>query len=215
MIHFLIDYENVHYSGFEGAEYITSEDSVTIFYSDNCKKIPYYRFKQLSASKCDFEICKIMNTGKNALDFYIATAVGDIYAKDRNAIVAIVSKDKGYTAVRNYWKDRLLTDKQIVLNKNIAMCIQSSVEQSQRKQIIRTNFEHVDLKEYHAKYKEDARIEYELNNLFDKTDYAELIPQIMDIVKNNTEPKSKYLTAVKCFGRKAGVNIYHKIKKFA
>ena len=42
--------------------------------------------------------------GKNALDFYIATQVGACFEKDRGVNIAIISNDKGFSAVADFCK---------------------------------------------------------------------------------------------------------------
>ena len=79
MIHFMIDFENTRSKGLQGAEYLQPDDFVTIFYSQFCMKIERRRFRQLKESGCSFRLCKLQKTGKNALDFYIASHIGEIF----------------------------------------------------------------------------------------------------------------------------------------
>ena len=55
-----------------------------------------------------FDSCKLVKTGKNGLDFYIATRVDDFYGNGHDDRVTIISKDLGFHAVRDYWDMRLL-----------------------------------------------------------------------------------------------------------
>ena len=72
-MYFLIDYENVNYAGLEGTEFLEKGDTVSIFFSGVSDKIVAYRMKDIERSGCNFEICKLRNVRKNALDFYIAS----------------------------------------------------------------------------------------------------------------------------------------------
>ena len=108
MIHFMIDFENTRNRGLQGAEYLQPDDSVTIFYSQVCMKIEWKWFCQLKESGCNFRICKLQKAGKNALDFYIASHIGEMYGQGYNGMTAIVSNDAGFRAVREYWKNCFL-----------------------------------------------------------------------------------------------------------
>lgn len=79
MLHFLVDFENVGNQGLQGTSWLNAEDSITIFFSQTKAKIEQRKLQQIIRSKCDFQICRLDKTGKNALDFYIATRVGEIY----------------------------------------------------------------------------------------------------------------------------------------
>ena len=105
LIHFMIDFENTGSRGLQGAEYLQPNDSVTIFYSQACMKIEQRRFCQVKESGCDFHICKLQKPGKNALDFYIASRIGEICGQGYMGMTAIVSNDTGFQAVREYWKN--------------------------------------------------------------------------------------------------------------
>ena len=98
MLHFMIDLENTRSAGLQGAEYLTAADQVTIFYSKACVQITFGRMQELLASGCGMEVCRLVNTGKNALDFYIASRIGEVYGQGFEGTIAIVSNDKGFRA---------------------------------------------------------------------------------------------------------------------
>lgn len=90
---FLVDYENVQSGApFCGIDTLTAEDDIYFFYSDNAKKIEEYYWQLLISSPCKKHFIKLKQTGKNALDFYIAVQV------------VIISNDKDFTAVVDYVK---------------------------------------------------------------------------------------------------------------
>lgn len=216
MIHLLVDYENVHYSGLEGTEYLEPDDSVTIFYSEPCKFIPNYRFKHILDSGCKFEICELVSKRKNALDFYIASRVGEIFANDRKANVAIVSRDNGFRAVRDYWNVRLNPTSRLVRNDTIASCIISSAEPIQRRRIIQNNMERVELMKELQVYEENEnmkKIKANLYDVFGNTEYVNLIPKIIEIVEKNDGMKMIYISSIKQFGKETGVGVYRQLKK--
>ena len=69
-MYFLIDYENVNYAGLEGTEFLEKDDTISFFFSDASEKIISYRMMDIEKAGCEFEICKLKNIRKNALDFY-------------------------------------------------------------------------------------------------------------------------------------------------
>lgn len=70
----LVDYENVFVSnGLKGVDALSEDDTLIIFYSDSCRKIRREFMQSINNSGCEFRILKLKNSGKNALDFYIAT----------------------------------------------------------------------------------------------------------------------------------------------
>ena len=78
---FLIDFENTRSRVLQGTEYLLSDDFVTIFYSQACLLIEHGRFRQIEESGCGLDIYKSQSKGKNALDFYIAFRIGEIYGQ--------------------------------------------------------------------------------------------------------------------------------------
>ncbi len=49
--------------------------------------------------------------------------VGEIFATDRNAKIAIVSADNGFASVLDYWQARLTVHNQLVRSRTIAKAI--------------------------------------------------------------------------------------------
>ena len=111
----MIDFENTRSRGLQGAEYLQADDAVTIFYSQSCMKIERKRVCQLREARCGFHICKLQKAGKNALDFYIASRIGEIYGRGYTGMTAIVSNDTGFQAVGEYWKSCAAVSGNIIL----------------------------------------------------------------------------------------------------
>lgn len=214
-MYFLIDYENVNYAGLEGTEFLEKSDVVSFFYSDHCDKIISYRMKDIEKSGCAFEICKLKNVRKNGLDFYIASKVGEIFAMDRNAKIAIVSVDNGFQALLDYWKPRLLVKNQLVKCKTIAKSLMCVYGETTRKALVKNNIGILDLQEEFVKYEERKRIVTKITDLFSNTDYENLIFQIVDVITLSDRPQVLYLNSLKSFGRKTGTEVYRKIKNYA
>ena len=209
----MVDFENTRSRGLQGAEYLQPDDSVTIFYSQVCMKIEQKRFCQLQESGCGFRICKLQKSGKNALDFYIASRIGEMYGQGYTGMTAIVSKDAGFRAIKEYWKNCADVSRDIILRPDIEQCIFSSGENSFRQRQISLGKHEVGLEEEYKKYAEQQRIRKGLEDSFANTDYEGLIEQIMNMIDSPKSLKILYLDSVMQFGKRDGLNIYHKVKQ--
>ena len=107
-IHFLVDYENVHYAGLRGVDFLNEYDRLTIFYSDKCPNIIKRDLDTIKSSGCPLDTCRLLHHGKNALDFYIAVRVGEEIAKvgEDKLTIVIVTKDRGFDVILDYCKMR-------------------------------------------------------------------------------------------------------------
>lgn len=209
----MIDFENTRSRGLQGAKYLQADDSVTIFYSGACMKIEQRRLHQMKESGCNFKLCKLQNPGKNALDFYIASYIGEIFGQGYTGMVAIVSSDTGFQAVKGYWKSCASVSRNIILRPDIEQCIFSSGENSLRQRQIYQEKKEVHLEEEYKKYLEQQRIRKALEDSFANTDYEGLIERIMGVIETPKSLKLLYLDSVKLFGKRDGLSIYHKVKQ--
>lgn len=102
---YFIDYENVNANGLKGVYRLTDEDKVIFFYSEKASKLTFNLHKKIVKSKANFEYRMVDVGAPNALDFQLASCVGYELNNDENKKieVVIVSKDKGYDSVVNYW----------------------------------------------------------------------------------------------------------------
>lgn len=104
--YYLIDYENVHQAGFEGIEKLTENDNLVIFYTTNAETLTFSLYEKLVSCKADIQLYKVQCGGKNALDFQLATFLGYILGNNSDTDCHIISNDKGYEYIRNFWKER-------------------------------------------------------------------------------------------------------------
>ena len=70
----------------------------------------------------------------------------------------------------------------------------------------------LELQAMFAKYEERKRIVAGITNIFADTEYESLISQIVDVVIASEKPRILYLTSLKSFGKKKGIEVYRKIK---
>ena len=108
MAYYLIDFENVKSRGMEGVEFLTEEDIVCIFYSDNADSMTFDLHRKLNETKAQIIYHKVAVGTKNALDFQLATYLGYLICEQQREGIHpdyfIVTKDNGFTSLMVYWK---------------------------------------------------------------------------------------------------------------
>ncbi len=154
MFHFMIDFENTWSKGLQGAEYLSPDDRVTIFYSNSCLKVEKGKLQQIIDAGSMLDICRLQRAGKNALDFYIASRIGALFGEGYLGRVAIVSNDKGYSAVQDYWAKCAKPSRRIILQPNIEQCIGCSDEESERRKLVQEKLQEVNLEAQYKLYGE-------------------------------------------------------------
>lgn len=105
---FLIDTENVGWQGIKGSESLSSSDEVYLFTTDvfnASKSFSLEIMKMLISSRAKFSFINIGKTNalKNYLDFQLCTFLGSFMERQQDAQAVIISKDKGYQSVVDYW----------------------------------------------------------------------------------------------------------------
>ncbi|MDD6350977.1 MAG: PIN domain-containing protein [Lachnospiraceae bacterium] len=103
---YLIDYENVHYAGWEGIEKLTKEDEVILFYSENASTIPMELHIKVVNSGANLRYIHVAKTAKNYLDFQLSALSGYLVAQTDQTEFVVVSKDTGYNAVVDFWNQQ-------------------------------------------------------------------------------------------------------------
>ena len=101
---YLIDFENVASEGLSGITYLSEDDQVIIFYSNNSNRISMKMHILIGKSVCKLDYFEVLVGGKNALDHQLSTWLGYLIgtgAAERNYY--IVSRDMGYKHVANFW----------------------------------------------------------------------------------------------------------------
>lgn len=101
---YMIDYENVKTGGLNGISRLTEEDSVIIFYSENANRLTFDLHQRLMASRAKIEYREVTVGGHNALDFQLVTYLGYLIAQDKEGQYLIISNDRGFEYVVNFWR---------------------------------------------------------------------------------------------------------------
>lgn len=210
---FLIDYENVGNAGMKGYDYLDMQDHVVVFYSEARKNMERRILEEITSSSCVFEICKLCKTGKNALDFYITSRLGELIGEGYEGISVIVSNDNGFQAVRDYWGNLASKRRRVLLSSCVEDGIISGNENNERTKELRKMRESLTIGKYYTAYQERMRIRSVLLKLFEGTQYEAMTEEIQNLVEERAETsKITYLNSLHLFGRKSGLEIYNKIK---
>ena len=210
---FLIDYENVGNAGMKGYGYLDMQDHVVVFYSEAKKNMERRILEEITSSKCIFETCKLCRTGKNALDFYITSRLGELIGGGYEGVAVIVSNDNGFQAVRDYWGSRTPKKRRVLLSPCLEDGIISGNENNERTKELRKMRESLAIGKYYAAYRERMRMRDVLQKLFEGTQYEDRTEEIQNLVEDREKTsKVTYLSSLHLFGRKNGLEIYNKIK---
>ena len=211
-MYFLIDHENVTNNGYKGTEFLLPEDTIEIFYSNSCKNIMLGLFEDMEMAGCNIKICKLYQTRKNALDFYITSKVGELIGNGYDGNIIIVSGDQGFKSVQEYWTNVTLNKKKVYLVPTIADAIVCAGEVNNRTKILRERMKSVSIENEYAKYEEKNRIRKILIEKFQDTNLIDKVDQIEKVFENSSSKKIVYLDSLKRFGKREGLFVYQCIK---
>lgn len=213
----LVDYENVSATdGLKGAEYLEEKDTLIIFYSRCCEKIRAEYIEQIENSKCRFLTYKLVRAGKNALDFYIAAECG-ILSIGGETQICIISKDKGFSAVSDFFGLRKTPE-------NVTVCVASNIENAlqtltapedaERRMMIKEKAKPLSIDAELARIREHRVFVDNIIKAFEGTAYESKTNTILSFVEARDVKKHRllYTGALHEFGRKDGGEIYRKLK---
>ncbi|MCI8573297.1 MAG: hypothetical protein HFF89_02575 [Oscillibacter sp.] len=214
-MYFLIDFENVKNAGMQGTEYLENSDHVIIFYSAAVPNMEARYLEEIKASGCTFEVCKLIKPHKNALDFYIATRLGEIYGNGYNGSLAIISRDDGFHALRDYWASCAAVQHQVLICDSIERSIISANKPNQRTALIHARLKSTDIGNFYSAYAESIHLRRQLDEAFAGTAFSARTGEIEELLKNGKTPKIIYLDALRRFGRRDGLTVYNTLKSCA
>lgn len=213
----LVDYENVWAAnGLKGVEYLNTNDTLYIFYSQCCGKIRAEYMDAIEKSGCEFKIYKLKNAGKNALDFYIASECG-VLIQSGETQIAIISNDKGFSAVSDFFKLKQDAEKIVIATasniENGLMALNSG-EDAVRCKTLKEKSRLLDLAVEQARMQERNLFRHKILSALAGTKYEEMSSQILEFVEGSkgNSPKVFYTSSLHHFGRSDGVAIYQILK---
>ena len=216
----LVDYENVFTTdGLKGVEYLNEKDTLIIFYSQCCEKIRAEYIELIEKSQCEFRTYKLARTGKNALDFYIAVECGILGSRGEKQI-SIVSKDKGFGAVSDFFRLQEEVD-------GVTVCVASNIEnalvalnspepdEEARRKLIKEKTRILSIDAEQARITEYKAFVEKITKAFEGTEYEEQTEKIIRFIEGRDAkiPRFLYTGSMHEFGREDGRAIYQVLKQ--
>ena len=116
---YLVDFENVTSEGLSGVGNLGEGDKVILFYSTKANKISLPIHVEMSKSPASFEYKEVLVGGKNALDYQLSTYLGYLIGQNEDANYYIVSKDRGYEYLSDFWKQTLKDTEEQIDRKSV------------------------------------------------------------------------------------------------
>ncbi len=101
---YLVDFENVNSAGLSGIQKLTKEDKVYIFYTVNAASLSFTAHLNLLSCPAEVIYYYVASGTKNALDFQLASFLGYLISKGEEKNFCIISNDRGYEHVKNFWE---------------------------------------------------------------------------------------------------------------
>lgn len=214
----LVDYENVSTTdGLKGVEYLNENDTLIIFYSQCCEKIRAEYVEMIENSQCEFRTCKLARTGKNALDFYIAVECG-ILGMQGEKQISIISKDKGFSAVADFFRIQDELDGvtvRVASNVENALMALNTPEDEGRKRLIKEKTRTLSIDAEQARIAEYRTFVEKITKAFEGTEYEKQTDKIIQFIEGRDvkTPRVLYTGSMHEFGREDGRAIYQVLKQ--
>ena len=119
--YYLIDFENVRTDGIRDLKEVSEGDAIILFYSEQCKNISHDIIDSIMKLKVQYSSFKAKVGTKNALDFQLAAHLGYLIGQGNNqeSKYYIVSNDKGYDCLCDYWKELDAVVERISLSEDV------------------------------------------------------------------------------------------------
>ena len=137
MNYYLVDFENVRTDGIKDLKGVNEGDAIIIFYSEQCKNITLDVVENIMKLKLQYSSYKVKVGTKNALDFQLSSHLGYLIGiGETDANYYIVSNDKGFDCLCDYWKEQNISVERILLQEpssEVKIVEKSSSEQPKKK----------------------------------------------------------------------------------
>ena len=133
MNYFLVDYENVRTDGIKDLKGVQEGDVMVVFYSENCKSITLDVLDSIIALKLKYSSFKVKVGTKNALDFQLTSYLGYLIGQggmDTNYY--IVSDDKGFEVVADFWKEQGISVSCISLKEPVSVLKKEATKETKK-----------------------------------------------------------------------------------
>lgn len=134
MNYYLVDFENVRTAGIKDLKGVQKGDAMIVFYSENCKNITLDILDSIISLKLKYNSFKVKVGSKNALDFQLTSYLGYLIGQyGMNTNYYIVSDDKGFEVVADFWKEQNISVSCISLKESVAVTTKKEVKKTEPK----------------------------------------------------------------------------------
>lgn len=215
---FLVDLENLVCTNtvsqaMRGISIMNEKDTMYFFYSESCQKLKTRYINQLQRQDSEIKIVKLVNSGKNALDFYIVTEVGRLVEQGEKEI-AVLSRDNGYRAVKDYLAS-VVDTKDVMFSVADSICNGFSTFKSEdsmnRYNAFMSEEEPISLNTLKKRLKKAVHnntLEEKIVEALKDTEFSPMTTEICEFATGKYESRvALYKAAIHQFGRKNGTNI--------
>ena len=116
---FLIDYENLHTSAFNGLEELTENDRIVVFYTHNSDNLTFSLMQRLVKSPAKIDYLQVATGVRNSLDFQLCSYLGYLIGTYHDTRLCIVSRDKGFSTMLSFWSESTENGNTLICCTNI------------------------------------------------------------------------------------------------
>ncbi len=217
---YFIDSENVNDNWIDTIPQIKKTDEIKVFYTEKSTNVSYEKFSRIAEGEANLNWIKCF-TGQNALDFQLVTDLGYCVAKGAKDTFVIISNDKGYDAVVNYWVVKGINISRVGVEmespkkakKKIATkakAVKKVALKSKKKETTNQEIKKQDTKKQESKSKEASNIPKTLwkKKPSNEMGYVEAIGRCVSVKKLG----DYHMVLTNLFGQEVGTKYYHMIK---
>lgn len=205
--YYLLDFENVNSDGLAGCDQLTETDHIIIFFTRNAMKINMSDIANHGGS--ELRMIEIP-AGKQSTDIHIGSYLGYLVGihEDKECCIVIVSKDKDFDNVVQFWEARTNIKISRVPQIRESFARPAAVRQ------LDTSEKNVAKVDGTQKTKLNVDIMQTLSKAGFESEIVNCVASI--VVKNVDAEKGKqqiYRSIISKYGQNKGLNIYNHIKK--
>ena len=209
---YLVDYENVSNEGLMGYEFLMPEDKLYLFYSESVRNIRKQISLKIFHPSMDVHLYKLRTARKNAIDFYIASKLGEVIERYDLKKAAVVTKDQGFQSIADFWGHVSEKQCKVILEKSIAECILKFGNNDEQYRTVKYQMMPVPLENVYNEYEQQKDLEGRVKIQLAGTEFEEECSKVIDIFAHADNKKGLYLSSLKQFGRERGTRLYASIR---
>ena len=207
--YYLIDMENVGLSGLCGLNMPGEGSAIILFISNNAHVATEEVQEDILNSKAEISTFFCSVTGKNAMDFELASFFGSVLEKPETKRVSIISQDGGYKSLEDYAR-KARKNVTVYQGRNILEAFVAEQNMAGPKMYAKgkqVDFKHV-MEALQKKRDFEDPIRSQLAGIVNSGE----MDNVIAVMKDEASPKQKYLSLLKMLGRVRGTEAYRIVK---